>query len=120
MAHRASSATAWIALALVALGGSIALWPAFRNRVAAAAADAPPQAWTPEAPAAGRLLRRLRVRLYRPATFLPVMAKQAMDDPSLFGWSWPAFGAAAAASTMIAGRLRASLGDRTVWIAANL
>ena len=36
-----------------------------------------------------------------PATFLPAMAREAIPDPAVFGWVWPAFGAAAAGSTML-------------------
>ncbi len=35
-----------------------------------------------------------------PATFLPVMAKEVASDPAVFGWAWPAFGAAAGLSTL--------------------
>jgi len=31
-----------------------------------------------------------------PATFLPVMAREIIRDPTIFGWCWPVFGAAAA------------------------
>ncbi len=37
-----------------------------------------------------------------PATFLPAMARQVIDDPRLFGLVWPAFGIATAASTLVA------------------
>ena len=36
-----------------------------------------------------------------PATFLPAMARDAIADPAVFGWIWPAFGATAAASTAL-------------------
>ena len=36
-----------------------------------------------------------------PATFLPAMAREAIADPAVFGWIWPAFGATAAASTAL-------------------
>jgi hypothetical protein len=45
-----------------------------------------------------------------PATFLPAMARQAIDDPRVFGLVWPLFGAAAALSTLLAG---------AVWIQSN-
>jgi MFS family permease len=38
-----------------------------------------------------------------PATFLPALARQVVDDPRLFGLVWPVFGAAAAVSTVLAG-----------------
>jgi Uncharacterised MFS-type transporter YbfB len=35
-----------------------------------------------------------------PATFLPALAREVVDDPQLFGLAWPAFGLAAALSTI--------------------
>lgn len=55
-----------------------------------------------------------------PATFLPVMAKAVVPDVSLFGWSWPVFGAAAVASTFIAAARAAAIGHRSVWIASHV
>jgi len=37
-----------------------------------------------------------------PATFLPALGRQLFPDPLVFGWAWPAFGAAAALSTIFA------------------
>ncbi|MEJ8848256.1 YbfB/YjiJ family MFS transporter [Variovorax rhizosphaerae] len=37
-----------------------------------------------------------------PATFLPVLARAVVHDPSVFGAAWPVFGAAAALSTLVA------------------
>ena len=36
-----------------------------------------------------------------PATYLPALARQLVDDPGVFGWAWPVFGIAAALSTVI-------------------
>ncbi|WP_081583513.1 YbfB/YjiJ family MFS transporter [Noviherbaspirillum massiliense] len=36
-----------------------------------------------------------------PATYLPVLARQLVDDPKVFGWAWPVFGIAAALSTIL-------------------
>jgi predicted MFS family arabinose efflux permease len=55
-----------------------------------------------------------------PATFLPVMARQVVSDPSVFGWAWPVFGIAAAASTFLAGTFVTALGTRRLWIAGHL
>jgi MFS family permease len=35
-----------------------------------------------------------------PATFLPALAREVVDDPQLFGLAWPVFGLAAALSTI--------------------
>ena len=49
------------------------------------------------------------------ATFLPTMAKQLIDDPAVFGWSWPVFGAAALGSTLAAPALRNPIPQRRLW-----
>ena len=36
-----------------------------------------------------------------PATYLPALARQLVDDPQVFGWAWPLFGTAAALSTIV-------------------
>ena len=54
-----------------------------------------------------------------PATFVPVMAKQAIDNPAVFGWAWPVFGAAAAASTLAAGALERRINGRRLWLAST-
>ena len=48
------------------------------------------------------------------------MAREALGDPALFGWAWPVFGAAAAASTLAASPLARRFGSRRVWIAGHL
>ena len=50
-----------------------------------------------------------------PATFLPALARQQVSDPALFGWVWPAFGAAAALSTLLAARWAGRLAPRRLW-----
>lgn len=35
-----------------------------------------------------------------PATFLPELARQFVEDPKIFGWAWPVFGLSAAVSTV--------------------
>ena len=49
-----------------------------------------------------------------PATFLPVLARAVVDDPSVFGAAWPVFGAAAALSTLFAGVLLGQASRRRV------
>lgn len=50
-----------------------------------------------------------------PATFLPVMARDLVADPIIFGWGWPVFGAAAFVSTLIAARLYATFTNIKIW-----
>ena len=36
-----------------------------------------------------------------PATFIPAAARSLVNDPAVFGWTWPLFGLAAALSTIV-------------------
>jgi MFS family permease len=54
-----------------------------------------------------------------PATFLPAQARQLVGDPALFGWVWPAFGTAAAASTLLAAALFRQTPPRRLWAASQ-
>src|SRR5690349_11124040 len=117
----ASSAAAWTSLGLASLAATAIVWGSFGSGGAAAA----------DAREAGEG-RRAGVDFWRlvlcygaygfgyiiPGTFLPVMAKEIVSDPALFGWAWPAFGVAAVASTLLARRARGPL--RRLWAASHL
>ncbi len=51
-----------------------------------------------------------------PATYLPVMAREAIASPLVFGWGWPVFGLSALVSTMLAARVGRVFSDRRIWI----
>jgi MFS family permease len=120
----AASAQAWIASGLLALLASAVAAPVLVRGASAQESGAQPlkfESWR---------LRGESLRLVWcygaagfgyiiPATFLPVMAKQAIDDPALFGWSWPVFGAAALVSTLAAAARPAALDIRSLWIACH-
>lgn len=55
-----------------------------------------------------------------PATYLPALARQVVDDPQVFGWAWPLFGAAAALSTILASALLGKADRIAVWAACHL
>ncbi|HWT71033.1 MAG TPA: YbfB/YjiJ family MFS transporter [Oxalicibacterium sp.] len=55
-----------------------------------------------------------------PATFLPVMARSSLPDPSMSAWSWPLFGAFAAMSVLLAGPLARRFGNRRLWAACHV
>jgi MFS family permease len=50
-----------------------------------------------------------------PATFLPAAARALVNDPTVFGWTWPLFGLAAATSTVIAASVLGNLTPRRSW-----
>jgi len=123
MSAQAASRDAWMLLGIASLAASLVLWPCFDaapgpgtgNGSAAQSAAWPAEFW-------GLVLcyGAFGFGYIIPATYLPVMAKDALADPRHFGWAWPAFGAAAVASTLLAGRLSRMLKPRALWIAASL
>lgn len=117
-----SSAQAWVLFGVVSFLLSLAIWHTF---------DAPTEAGPKSRPRAGAGWTGDSTRLVLcygiagfgyiiPATFLPVMAKQIIRDPAIFGWSWPVFGLAAAISTLMVAGLQKALGNRRVWVASHL
>jgi predicted MFS family arabinose efflux permease len=55
-----------------------------------------------------------------PATYLPVMAREIVQSPLIFGWSWPVFGAAAFISTLLAARFQRRYSNRQIWAASQV
>jgi predicted MFS family arabinose efflux permease len=55
-----------------------------------------------------------------PATFLPVMAREVVDDPAVFGLAWPIFGISAALSTIVVAPLFNSVNRLRVWACSHL
>lgn len=55
-----------------------------------------------------------------PATYLPIMARETVQSPLIFGLSWPIFGLAAFISTPLAAKLRQQSTNRQVWAVSQL
>lgn len=55
-----------------------------------------------------------------PATFLPALARELVDDPQVFGWAWPVFGTAAALSTVVVSWRLARFDRLHVWAVSHL
>ena len=122
MATGAPSDAGWLGFGAVSLLGvaAVALAPA-----TAAPADAPKQSARGRRGAFGAWRLTLPYGVMGagyviPATYLPVMAKQSIADPLVFGWSWPIFGLAAAVSTLVAGRAFGRRSNRAIWIVCQL
>jgi predicted MFS family arabinose efflux permease len=119
----AGSAALWLALGALAMAMAVLvrqLWPI--------PAHAPPRTSTPTAPArmppgSARLVfcyGSFGFGYILPATYLPTLARALVDDPRLFGLAWPAFGLAAAASTLLAGRALRRWRLLDVWSCCHL
>jgi predicted MFS family arabinose efflux permease len=121
----ASAAQAWIALGIAALALAALSWSAIGEHGEAPslpAAAARPQAFRPDAQSLRLVFSygAFGFGYIIPATFLPLMAKRVIEDPAVFGWSWPLFGAAAVVSTLLAAAVPAARSGRRLWIAAQL
>jgi MFS family permease len=55
-----------------------------------------------------------------PATFLPALSREVVDDPQIFGLAWPAFGIAAALSTIAASRYFGHANRLRIWAVSHL
>jgi len=119
----ASSAQAWIGLGILSLAFTAAVWPVFGD---GASSGSPARSgesglrWDAESVRLVLCYGAFGFGYIIPATFLPVMAKQAIQDPAVFGWSWPVFGAAAAVSTLAAAVLPRFVADRRLWSLSQL
>ena len=119
----ASSAQAWIGLGILSLAFTAAVWPVFGDGVSSgspARSGGSRLRWDAESVRLVLCYGAFGFGYIIPATFLPVMAKQVIQDPAVFGWSWPIFGAAAAASTVAAAVLSRFAANRRLWILGHL
>jgi len=120
MSLQASSSTAWLALGVASLAITAVLWPVFDSSKEKERISSGPHRWSGE-----QLRLVIAYGAYGfgyiiPATFLPVMAREVVSDPAVFGWAWPAFGAAAVLSTLGVALLSGRYGNRAAWIGSHL
>src|SRR3954470_1694043 len=112
----ASAAQVWVALGIVAAAIALAL-SLVSTQQTAQARGARAFAWSPEARRLVLCYGAFGFGYIIPATYVPAMARAIVPDPAVFGWVWPLFGVAAAASTIFAPR---AFGHRRLWAAAAL
>jgi len=55
-----------------------------------------------------------------PATFLPTLARDVVDDPQLFGLAWPVFGLAAAISTIATAQAFGHAHRLSIWAVSHV
>lgn len=122
MQVRASSAQAWIAFGVLAFVVTAGIWSAFGgdDRVRPDDAGRPALRWNAECVRLVLAYGAFGFGYIIPATFLPVMARQVIEDPWVLGGSWSMFGAAAAVSTLAVAVRPRLVGNRTLWIIGQL
>lgn len=126
MYAKASSAQTWILFGVLCLGLTAMIWPRFRLDQSTPGsgvhnAEKESLEWDGETIRLTLCYAAFGFGYIIPATFLPVMAKQIIHDPLVFGWSWPVFGLAAFASTLAAtGFLQRWMSNRQVWGSSQL
>ena len=119
MSANASAADAWLCLGGIALAATLGIWRPFgadhtqpidgHRRL-----DIDRPAWNREWIRIVLCYGTFGFAYIIPATFLPVMARSAVADPRLFGWSWPIFGVAAALTPLAAALWSDRFGSRRV------
>ena len=123
MSLRGSSSLAWTILGIFSLGAAAVFWPSFGSGTAATRAALRREEAKQRKGDFWRLVICYGAYGFGyiiPGTFLPVMAKEVVADPLLFGWAWPAFGAAAVASTLLAARAAPRVTHRGAWAISHL
>lgn len=125
MRAEASSADAWYSLGVFALAVTALVWRPFGAAHGGPLADvrgSPDRRhrWDAESWRLVLCYGTFGFGYIIPSTFLPVMARRAVQDPGVFGWSWPIFGIAAAASTVAAVGLLGFVGNRRLWIGSHV
>lgn len=109
---------AWLGLGLLALAATVLLWPFFGTNEKTLPRSQG-QAWNAAAIRLVACYAAFGFGYIIPATFIPAFARESLGDPAVYGWAWPLFGAAAAASTVAVAPLVARLGERRVWMAGH-
>jgi MFS family permease len=120
MARQATSSSAWLVLGIVSLAIGAAIWPVFRSAGETAALQRAPHRWTWEQVRLVAAYGAYGFGYIIPATFLPIMARDVVSDPAVFGWAWPAYGAAAALATLVVAQFSGSLSNRAALIGCHL
>ena len=120
MKAQATSAQAWVGLGSLATLSTALIWPVTRALPTSERKLPSIRTWNLEERRLILCYGAFGFSYIIPATFLPAMAQRIVSDPEIFGWMWPAFGAAAIVSTLVAAGTTKRMGNRQLWIACQL
>jgi len=115
----AGSRMAWLLLGVAGFLVTATVWPVVKEAGSATKVPFTRYRWTPDALRLVACYAAFGIGYIIPATFVPVMAKAVIQNPAIFGWAWPVFGAAAVASTLMAGAFARRLNGRRLWMAST-
>jgi len=114
------SRATWIVMGAVAAGLAFFLWWPLAPSAAPADATTSTMSGMPRrALVAAACYGLFGYGYIIPATFLPALAREYIDNPAVFGWVWPVFGVAAAVSTLAAARFGHHLAPWRFWTGAQ-
>jgi MFS family permease len=120
MKAKMTSTQSWVGLGSLAILSTALIWPVTRAIPKSEGKRPSLRRWNLEASRLILCYGAFGFSYIIPATFLPAMAQRIVSDPGVFGWMWPAFGAAALASTLFAAGMSKRMGNRQLWIASQL
>jgi MFS family permease len=120
MKAKMTSTQTWIGLGSLAILSTALIWPVTRYIPKSERNLPGVRRWNWEASRLILCYGAFGFSYIIPATFLPAMAQRIVADPGVFGWMWPAFGAAAIVSTLVAAGLSKRMGNRQLWIVSQL
>jgi predicted MFS family arabinose efflux permease len=118
----AASPSAWAALGALSMTVTALVWPVFHvpsGGMGEQRAGHARYRWNADAVRLVACYGIFGFGYIIPATFLPVMAKNALQGSTLFGWAWPVFGLAAALSTLAVAALVKRIGNRRLWMVCH-
>ncbi len=100
--HGLGSAEVWLSLGVITVGVVTATWKALRigAHVGSSQESIRPPPLNRSAWILIGCYGAFGFGYIIPATFIPAVARSLVNDPAVFGWTWPLFGLAAAISTI--------------------
>ncbi|MEX3007458.1 YbfB/YjiJ family MFS transporter [Hoeflea sp. TYP-13] len=121
MAGGIGSAHSWLIFGGATLVAAVVVCAGIGPEIAASRADAQSQG-SRTSPLSWRLViayGTAGIGYIIPATYLPVMARETVSSPLLFGLAWPVFGIAAFLSTLLAARINSRYSNAQIWTASQ-